>query len=337
MKLFLFLSNLLMVTYASSQSPAVIKNLVFEGAGIRGIAYCGAISALEEKNLLNNIQRVGGTSAGAITALAISLGYNSDEIAGIISNTAFRKFNDGRFMFFGGINRMNRYYGWYKGQRLENWIASIIEKKTGNTDITFRQLKENGFKDLYITGTSLTRQQAVVFSYERYPDMKIKDAVRISVSIPLYFEAIFINSAGETFNHPKNKSDLEVMADGGFIANFPIRLFDSTKYADNTLENTFQINHETLGFRIDTEAQITNDSSTRQLASMQIRSFKDYVAAFYNIIIEHLNRQTLTEDDWQRTISISDGKIAPRIRKLSRQEVQILISNGRTATSSYLE
>ena len=43
------------------------RNLVFEGGGVKGIAYAGAIGVLEERDILAGIQRVAGTSAGAIT------------------------------------------------------------------------------------------------------------------------------------------------------------------------------------------------------------------------------------------------------------------------------
>jgi NTE family protein len=54
-----------------------IENLVFEGAGIRGLVYGGAIAGLEAHGVLKNIRRVGGTSSGAITALLLCLGYNA--------------------------------------------------------------------------------------------------------------------------------------------------------------------------------------------------------------------------------------------------------------------
>jgi len=44
------------------------KHLVFEGGGVRGIAYAGAIEVLESNGILNSIESVTGTSAGAITA-----------------------------------------------------------------------------------------------------------------------------------------------------------------------------------------------------------------------------------------------------------------------------
>jgi len=309
-----------------AQTKPVVRNLVFEGAGIRGIAYAGVISELESNNMLLAVEKVGGTSAGAITALAVSLGYSGKEVQQIIAKTNFKKFNDGNYLFVGGINRTNRYFGWYRGNRFENWLEKIIDQKTGNASITFEELHTKGFKDLYITGTCLNKQQVVIFSYETYPKMKVKDAVRISMSIPLYFEAVFINKDGKVIRHPKQKNELDIMVDGGFTANFPIKMFDAGAKADPS----------TLGFRIDSDDQIKNDQELKTLAPMQVENFKQYLAAFYNIVIENLNRQQLTEKDWHRTVSISDGKIGPRIRKLSAKEIDILIGNGRQAVKTYI-
>ena len=145
------------------------------------------------------------------------------------------------------------------------------------------------------------------------------------MSIPLYFEAIFIDKEGVIVRHPKEKEGLDVMIDGGLIGNFPIRLFDSTN----------MINPHTLGFRIDSDEQIQNDKEKKQIATLPVRNFSQYLTAFYNMIIENLNRQPLTSDDWQRTVSISDGKITPRIRKLSTTEIDVLIRNGKEAVKNF--
>lgn len=50
------------------------RNLVFEGGGVKGIAYVGAMQVLAQRGVLKKIQRVGGTSAGAINALIMALG-----------------------------------------------------------------------------------------------------------------------------------------------------------------------------------------------------------------------------------------------------------------------
>src|SRR5580765_4056861 len=302
------------------QPKPAIKNLVFEGAGVRGIAYCGAVQEMESKKLMDGIERVGGTSSGAIIALTISLGYSGKEIENIISKSNFKKFNDGGFFFIGGINRLNKYFGWYKGKKFGKWLEKMIKEKTGNENITFEELHQKGFKDLYITGTSLNKQRAVVFSYESYPKMKVKDAIRISVSIPLYFEPVYIDSSGKTFDHPKLKEGFDMMVDGGVLENFPIHIFDKQ-----------QPDLYTIGFRIDHEPQIKNDKGDRTLAAMPIDDLRQYFGAFYNIVIENLNRQQLTIIDWQRTVSISDGDVLPKVRKLSKEEVTILIENGKKA------
>ena len=318
-KKFLFFA-LVAFQFMHAQSPATVKNLVFEGAGVRGIAYCGAIQAMESKKMMNQVERVGGTSSGAIVALTISLGYSGKEIENIISQTNFKKFNDGNYFFIGGINRLNKYFGWYRGKRVEKWLEKIIKEKTGNENITFEELHQKGFKDLYITGTSLNKQRPVLFSYETYPKMKVKDAVRISISIPLYFEPLFIDNKGSVISHPKQRQELDLMMDGGLLENFPIHIFD--KKAPDVY---------TIGFRIDHDAQINNDKANRTLTEMPIDNLKQYFGAFYNIVIENLNRQRLTISDWERTVSISDGNVLPKVRKLSKEEVSILIENGRRA------
>jgi NTE family protein len=336
-KLSKIITTITLFVFVNSYSQTTsVRNLVFEGAGIRGIAYSGAIRELESKNILQNIQRVGGTSSGAITALLLSIGYSADEITTIVNSTPYKRFNDGRFFFIGGLNRFQKYFGWYRGKKFEQWLSKLIEVKTGNADITFQELVEKGSKDLYVTGTCLNKQSLIVFSNENYPGMKVRDAVRISMSIPFYFEAVFIDSTRNIVRRPKNKNGLDIMVDGGFTANFPIKIFDSTKYFEVTRQNVFAPNPQTIGFRIDRGDQIRNDTSGKGLAPFEINSLKDYFRAFYNIVIENLNRQTLTKEDWQRTVSISDGNVAPRVRRLSRKELAVLMDNGAAATLHFL-
>lgn len=310
----------------TAQTKPVIKNLVFEGSGIRGIAYCGAIHEMEMAGMMQPVEKVAGTSAGAIVALTISLGYTGKEIQEIVSGTNFNKFNDGRYFFAGGINRINKYFGWYRGNSIEKWLEEIIKIKTGNSNITFEELYQKGYKELYVTGTCLNKQKLIIFSHETYPKMKVKDAVRISMSIPLYFESVFIDLDGKVIQHPRKKDDLDVMVDGGITGNFPIRIFDSASV----------YNKSTLGFRIDSDAQIKNDKGSKNLAPMPVGNLKEYLNAFYYMAIENLNRQQLTSEDWQRTVSISDGKIGPRIRKLSKEDLSVLTESGRQAMKNFL-
>jgi len=69
------------------------RNLVFEGGGVKGIAYIGAMQVMNQRGYLgDHIKRVGGTSAGAINALIYSLGYDIHEQQEILNSTDFKKF-----------------------------------------------------------------------------------------------------------------------------------------------------------------------------------------------------------------------------------------------------
>lgn len=329
---------------AYAQQPSIYENLVFEGAGIRGIAYSGVLHELEKKEIIPQIKNVGGTSAGAITALMLSLGYTSEEVYAIIADTKFQKFNDGAFFFIGGYSRMRKRFGWYKSNKFEKWLQEIINRKTNNPDITFAELQNRGYKSLYlyVTGTCLNRQDVIVFSAKTYPNMKVKDAVRISMSIPLYFEAGFIDKEGNIYKKRKHrkakeeKGEIDVVVDGGIIANFPIFIFDSLA-VDLAGKKVRIPNMKTLGVRIDTDEQIKNDQTGKGLAHLPIRSIRDYVGAFYVLVLENLNRNELTKADWERTISVSSVGISPRIKRLSQEQKKSLQKSGETHTLQYLQ
>ena len=98
MRIFItFLFSLLVFQKAFSQKNDY-RNLVMEGGGIKGIAYGGALLELERKGILQNITRVAGTSAGAIQACLLSMGYTPKEIIEIVNQTPIETFNDDGFV-----------------------------------------------------------------------------------------------------------------------------------------------------------------------------------------------------------------------------------------------
>ena len=130
-----FITTIILILLVNTGAGQVypFKNLVFAGAGVKGIAYAGVLEEFERIQLLNNIKKVGGTSAGAIIALIISLGYSAKEIKEIIYNIELNKFNDGGFPFFGGLNRLKKYYGWFRGDKFSRWLEILINNKTAGT------------------------------------------------------------------------------------------------------------------------------------------------------------------------------------------------------------
>ncbi|MDE3046573.1 MAG: patatin-like phospholipase family protein [Verrucomicrobiota bacterium] len=70
------------------------ENLVFKGGGPKGIAYVGVQQFLENHDLLRELKRVAGTSAGAITAILVALGYNGSELEEVLGSTDLKDFLD---------------------------------------------------------------------------------------------------------------------------------------------------------------------------------------------------------------------------------------------------
>jgi len=203
-------------------------------------------------------------------------------------------------------------------------------------DITFLGLSELGYKDFYAVGTCLNQQKMIVFSKETYPNMKIKDAIRISMSIPLYFQAVFINQEGQVFPKQNKEGSLDVVVDGGIIGNFPIEIFDS--FVKNKDGSQSRIpNPYTLGIRIDSKEQIEHDHISKELIPLKINNLKDYINAFYLFTLENLNRNTLTTEDWNRSISISSEGIGPKIKRLSSEQKQTLLDSGTKYTEEFFK
>ena len=74
------------------------KNLVLEGGGARGGAYCGALLELEklgqtesQPGALDYVSRFAGSSAGAMVAMNLALGYSAEDIDRVASATDMEK------------------------------------------------------------------------------------------------------------------------------------------------------------------------------------------------------------------------------------------------------
>ncbi len=233
------------------------RNLVFEGGGVKGIAYAGAIAVLEEKGILPDIRRVAGTSAGAITAALLALGASSQSVQEIVGGTDFREFMDNSWGVLRDIFRLVKKYGWYKGDKFAEWMKQQIFALTGGqADMTFGQLAglaadddETPYRELWMVASNLSMQSPQVFSAETTPDVPIWRAVRMSMSIPLFFASV--------------DYEARVMVDGGVTWNYPVDLFDDFEYlapGDEAFfsavdyptkrSETHVYNKQTLGLRV---------------------------------------------------------------------------------------
>ncbi len=323
------------------------KNLVFEGGGVKGIAYIGAMEVLEKKGILKSITRVGGASAGAINALLFALGYSIEDTRKILWKLDFRDFEDRSIWPINVLRIFNR-FGWFKGDFFKKWIGDLIAEKTGSRHTTFAGISqmgiENGFRQVFMVGTNLSTHFSEIYSAEQTPDMRLADAVRISMSIPLFFKAV----------RDKRK---DVLVDGGVLDNYPIKLFDRAKYlsamdrethsfvplyyakANQNLQtdptNPYVYNKETLGFRLDTKEEISLFRDHKPPVAHEITSFADYAKGLIGTMLESQENQHLHSDDWQRSIYIDTLGVKTTDFDLTDPKKDDLYKSGVENTESY--
>ena len=328
------------------------RNLVFEGGGVKGIAYVGALQVLKEKGILPAITRVGGTSAGAINAVLLGLNFTPSETLRILNKLDFKKFMDDDVGALRDTKRLLNEFGWHKGDFFREWISALIKKRTGNPEATFAdvqaQKKQKGFRDMYFMGTNLSTHFAEIFSFERTPRICLADAVRISMSIPLFFAS-----------HRSPRGDIYV--DGGVLDNYPIKLFDRQRYLDpdslttHGVETEYYVKHnrklkrkkldispylfnkETLGFRLDTAREIAVFRDQAEPVHKKIDDFGSYTLNLIRTVLDAQSNQHLHSDDWQRTIYIDTVGVKTTEFEITDAKKKALVDSGRKGTETYFK
>ena len=285
---------------------ATIKNLVFKGGGVLGIAYAGAIKVLENRQILQGVENVAGTSAGAITATLVSLGYNSDEIKTIVNGTSFKSFEDKK-----SIVRIFTKYGLYAGDATLDWLKKLIAQKGLPENATFRDFKNKGCKDLYVFATDLNIHGLKEFSFATYPDVVVAEAVRASMSIPMFFKA---------WRFPNNNPDDHIYVDGGMIFNFPIDVFD--------LDGT--PNPETMGF------YLSNVHGVPKTNTLQYNHLLEYVKIIFETLLDAQSIDFNNDPEQKRRSAIIDDLgISATNFNLTTEQEEALYQSGIKCTEAY--
>ena len=317
---------------------------------MKGIAYVGALEVLQKEGILQNVKRVAGTSAGAMMAVLVGLCYTADEVKEILWDLNFKKFMDSSFGIVRDTKRLLEEFGWYKGDYFRNLMADLIKRKTGNGEITFNKLAEmKKFREIYLVGANLSTGTSETFCHGgEYGDMKIADAARISMSIPLFFASI----------KEKGEED-QFYVDGGLLDNYSIKTFDRehfvydkmrnirrTDYYDKINKkkslkpildgNQYIYNKETLGFRLDAKEDISMYLNHKATIRNKITSFFTYSKALVTTLIDFQDNVHLHSDDWQRTIYIDTLGVRAIDFDISDSKKQKLVESGRQYTEEYL-
>lgn len=329
-----------------SQYP--FKNLAFQGGGVKTLAYQGALQVLEEYHILDQIERVAGTSAGAFVAMLLSFRLSVAETNAIFNTLDFSRVPGLRSVKdlhwqppklvepqvdrivanLDGVKRLMYRYGWYAHDHGYDWLHQVIAAQCdGNGRATFADFQGCGFRDLHIIVTNISSRRMEVFNAANTPDVAVADALLMSQSIPLFFEAVQFD--GQQVGHG------HYYGDGGVLNNFPIHIFDQPSFMVMNEWFVNGVNWETLGLRLYTPPDCPG-------TQRPITSLVSYLANLLEAMVDQQDAVFATNqaDQW-RTIDINNccvsltdftvqpGSDDPRYQKL--------VAAGREAAANYLD
>ena len=224
-----------------------LDTLFFSGGGVRGFVYLGCCQVLYELNLLSKIKTFCGSSAGAMISFVITLGYKPMDILEILLELSF----DNIPIFSNSIlSSLTTNYGLSKQEKLLNILSVFLTKKGFSKGASFQEMYNKTGIHLIIIGSCLNTQDSFIMDYKNTPSMKVLEAIKISISFPLFFEAC--SYEGRTY------------IDGALSIEYPI------KFLKNKLQTT-------LGFCLSNEF----------IYIPKIDSIETYILSIYNTLCKN--------------------------------------------------
>lgn len=303
-------------------------NGVLEGGGVKGIGHVGAVHALEQAGY--RFERVAGSSAGAIVAALIAADYHGEEMAQLMKSLDYMKFKQtdllDRLGTTGKLLSVLLHYGIYSAQYLEQWLNDLLMKKHA---ACFRDVKTaDGSYRLQVTTVDLTTQELLVMPQDLrkfhidIDSFPIAKAVRMSMSIPIFYEPYVLKDTGGIPHY---------LVDGGLLSNYPINLLDDGKKAPLI---------PTFGFKF-------QSSASCPVCIKPCENIIDYVKLIISTLLDaYDNEQTeKARGDRDRSILISSAiqingeakKISTTDFDITQAESEALYQNGIDAVEQFLK
>lgn len=240
---------------------------VFEGGGAKGIAFAGALKALQRRRCW--FSSVAGASAGAITAAFVAAGFQPNDIEGM-TETALKKVTCPRRM---GILLLSDGYGYFRIGRLKLWLRETLSIQMDalgapNDDPSFLDLFNATGIELNVVATSLSMKSLVIFSHIDTPNCSVIDAVAASSSIPFAFEdsLLEVKVDGKVWH--------QTIVDGGVWNNFPWFIYTDRSFRKHYSREPIDSEDSIIGFLLD-ERHSFDDAVTElsdQPASQLLRN-----------------------------------------------------------------
>jgi NTE family protein len=306
-------------------------DLVCEGGGVKGIGLAGAYATLEEAGY--RPKRVAGTSAGAITAALIAAGYTAAELKEIVLSLDFRQFEDKGWedripglanplsiLLDQGIYEGEQFLQWMRGMLIEKEVFTFKHLRTGSDDPRY------AYK-LQVIVSDISARELLVLPRDAHklgldPDkLEVALAVRMSMSIPIFFEPVRIQNPGTNWEH--------VLVDGGMLSNFPVWLFDCDEPPECP---TFGL----LLVEPDPRTPITARLPKPERSPRGAKGVVQLLAGLVHTMMEAHDRMYVEKEQYARTIGIPTLGVGTTDFAISRERALELYESGRRAASSFL-
>ena len=213
-------------------------DLVLEGGGMKGIGLGGAVGTLIRAGY--TFQRVAGTSAGAIAGALVAAGIGEPGLTQAMARLRYERVPDRGLpkipLLSEGISLLHS-GGAYEGDYIHGFVRDELEalgvRRFG--DLRRRDAGDDANVPvqrsyrLVVMATDVTHGRLLRLPWDYAalgldPDEQlVADAVRASVSIPLYFDPVVVR-------HGRTGQPV-TLVDGGVLSNYPIEIFDRTDLA----------------------------------------------------------------------------------------------------------
>ena len=323
--------------------PDKRADLVLEGGGVKGIGLVGAILVLTDAGF--TFPRVAGTSAGAIVAGLLAAlqaaGQPPNRLRSYMEQIDYGQFErkdslqrlNGRL---GDVVHLVRHMGLHDGDYLIEWLGGVLDQ-IGIT--TFRQLRISESEDpgtalpegcryrLVVHTADITRGKLVRLPWD-YPDygvapddQRIVDAVRASMSIPIFFDPVRFAAQAASVDGVDCPAGTVTWVDGGLLSNFPVEVFDR---GDGQPERW-----RTIGVKL----------SARQTAfppPQPVRNILEELRGCLKALLANADRYYVDPAKAARTIFVDAGAVKATDFHLTPDQRQMLFQNGQRAAQEYL-
>ena len=295
---------------------------VFEGGGVKGIGLVGALSYLEDQGY--EPVNLAGTSAGAIVASLRAAGYTGHDLKRTLMDMDLRKFTDatvvGQLPVAGPIISLTRRLGLYKGDFFLGLMRDLLGAKGKRTfkdfilpeyadDIRYRYRLRVVASDI-TRGTMLVLPQDIKAYGIEPDDLEVALAVRMSMSLPLFFWPVKLKNAAGTPSF---------IVDGGVLSKFPVELFDSTGVPE----------WPTFGFRLVLPG-------LPKVERYKIKGPASMLSAMFGTMMAAHDARYIETHNFVRSITIDPLNVATTSFTLSPHQKEALYESGRAAARDFL-